>query len=651
MINRKGNTNFTNQALTQQLLLQTNGNVPLFQMNSAVVQQHYFTPVEANIPVKKIYKHRPIPITDKIDGDGTRGLGLGLDIREGVSVAESALRTLDGFNLLTASGVGFPDDSLQANVVGQRYGYAVEEDFRFFTKLEFLDASENNLNFNNFHSLPILKELRLVCNGITHIDEVIGFERLLVLDLSYNKLSTRSFQNLAFIPNLMELDVSGNSLKALPYDMSKFVALRRLIAENNKFDDNYSFEKLSKIPGLEHCDLAYNYLSKFPAKACDGEGFKYLKSLDISFNYFTEEEDAKPIIKMPRLYFLYLYGNPVLGPTGEDPMKMYIEDLENECLDYRQSKGLNLLQIMTDIPHKRKLKPGKVLGRQSHYQDFEVKQVDLEKEKSVKAWREDGNQTLRADMEKSLAANVNTVLGNRATSITNANPIPDMTFMTTGLEEGEDDWAFTVADNVMSRVAAEMGLGHSHELDLLEQTAALKTIFATQNQRSVEAIPDGLFSSKMGEIQNLVDPTMSVKVAVKALRFAINHPLSDYNVIPKVGASMNGIARPTVLSQSRKTSKLAVKEVIDPEHVVVPEKKQSMFGSSKKAPKGAEKTYLQIESVLDKLNNNTDDITTRPCGHGMNIKENLNVLKAFPRPNKVMKGLLDTVNGIVDQLE
>lgn len=46
-----------------------------------------------------------------------------------------------------------------------------------------------------------------------------------------------------------------------------------------------------------------------------------------------------------RLLSLYLYGNPLLGPTGEDPLQIYIEDFVNLCQDYReahQGKPLNV---------------------------------------------------------------------------------------------------------------------------------------------------------------------------------------------------------------------------------------------------------------------------------------------------------------------
>lgn len=64
-----------------------------------------------------------------------------------------------------------------------------------------------------------------------------------------------------------------------------------------------------------------------------------------------------------------------------------------------------------------------------------------------------------------------------------------------------------------------------------------------------------------------------------------------------------------------------------------------------------ERALQQIEKVLDQLNGNTDDITAKSCGHGLNIKENINMLKSFPRPNSSVRGLVSMVNDIVNELD
>jgi hypothetical protein len=55
--------------------------------------------------------------------------------------------------------------------------------------------------------------------------------------------------------------------------------------------------------------------------------------LDLSFNFFGAESTLEPVVALPRLLKLLIFGNPVLGPTGEDPMLIYIEALvEQACL-------------------------------------------------------------------------------------------------------------------------------------------------------------------------------------------------------------------------------------------------------------------------------------------------------------------------------
>ena len=67
--------------------------------------------------------------------------------------------------------------------------------------------------------------------------------------------------------------------------------------------------------------------------------------LDLSFNYFPAESSVEPIITLPRLLTVMLYGNPVLGPTGEDPMFIYIEGLVERAADLRDGSGSNLKDI------------------------------------------------------------------------------------------------------------------------------------------------------------------------------------------------------------------------------------------------------------------------------------------------------------------
>ena len=63
-----------------------------------------------------------------------------------------------------------------------------------------------------------------------------------------------------------------------------------------------------------------------------------------------------------------------------------------------------------------------------------------------------------------------------------------------------------------------------------------------------------------------------------------------------------------------------------------------------------EKNIIQINEVLDSLNANTNDYVSKPVGHGMNLKENMEALKGFVRPNTSLKALNSMVDEAITEL-
>ena len=77
---------------------------------------------------------------------------------------------------------------------------------------------------------------------------------------------------------------------------------------------------------------------------------RLLETLDVAYNYFSREDTLLPVIHLPRLLSLLLYGNPLLGPTGEhirgirlahgyvgeDALGIYIETLIAEAASIEQ---------------------------------------------------------------------------------------------------------------------------------------------------------------------------------------------------------------------------------------------------------------------------------------------------------------------------
>ena len=334
---------------------------------------------------------------------------------------------LDGFVLLESTGLALPDDVIYIQLPNCRFTKVAENDLVFFTGLLHLDLSENFLDLAPLGGLPALKELRLACNQIRDVYpddlEPGTFPALETLDLSYNALTIGSVLALGCLPVLRELDLSGNKLKALPASLAEFRGLEKLMLENNKFDDVAVFKALATAPNLREVGLAYNFLWRFPPVedrqgregARDGGvgAFKMLETLDVAFNYFATEDNVEAALRLPRLRSLVLYGNPVLGPTGEDPHFIYIEDLaeqawaaaygpnpsEDPTEDFRRRTPI---EIVTEIPKKRTMKKGQDLGRrQVSYRDFQMCMPERSRDERVggklaRDWVKEGNKTLFA---------------------------------------------------------------------------------------------------------------------------------------------------------------------------------------------------------------------------------------------------------------
>eukprot|EP01031_Cornospumella_fuschlensis_P043354 gene43354-52995_t len=333
-----------------------------------VLKQRYITPADVDIvpisPYHKIHAHHAIPVNQP-------PIPIPNEYKDG--------RTeLDGFYLLEKAGIHFPEDLQAITLCDKNLATVVDDDLTYFTELLYVDVSENRLPLYPFGALPKLRELRLTCNHIVDLGELYGFSQLLYLDLSYNSLHPDTVNEIMALPVLKELDLSGNNLKTLPPDLSGFGALEKIILEYNKIDDNGVFMSLSTIPQIRYVDLSHNFLSKIPKECTDYNGFKFLEVLDISFNFFNKELHINAILHMPRLIRLILYSNPVLGPTGEDPLCTYIEELVEESMRIRSESQTNLpdVEFVTELPRRRILKKGQPLGRFALYRDFSVVQVE-----------------------------------------------------------------------------------------------------------------------------------------------------------------------------------------------------------------------------------------------------------------------------------
>jgi Leucine-rich repeat (LRR) protein len=229
---------------------------------SKVLKQHYYTPAECQIPSLK--KKDPVHQALQVRRD-----------RSNQEEEQKDQITIDGFYLLEVTGMGFPEDVRQALLVDKKLNSVVEDDLHYFTEMLYIDASENNLQLAPFGAFPKLRELRLACNHISFIDqELFGFENLTSLDLSYNRLTVECVQALDVLPNLKDLDLSGNKLKEVPDDWQHFRVLEKLLLDYNLFENNDIFVSISSAPNLRHLSVYDNHLSQFPELALSFEGFR-----------------------------------------------------------------------------------------------------------------------------------------------------------------------------------------------------------------------------------------------------------------------------------------------------------------------------------------------------------------------------------------
>lgn len=216
------------------------------------------------------------------------------------TVSRKRSDTIDGFILLEACGVEFPDDGLTADVSG--YDASFVADFQYFPRLLSVDASENRLTPSDFSPLVKLRELKLSANGIRF---VCGekLRNLLVLDLSYNYLEDIS-QLPEVTPQLRELDLTCNGLSSFHSFLPR---LEKLILDRNKFTEVGN--TVGNLPKLRDLRLAHNSIEKFYGK------FYMLETLCLAHNSLS---DISALSTLPKLEFLSVYGNPMLKTDSDE---------------------------------------------------------------------------------------------------------------------------------------------------------------------------------------------------------------------------------------------------------------------------------------------------------------------------------------------
>ncbi|KAL1774291.1 X-ray radiation resistance-associated protein 1 isoform X1 [Sigmodon hispidus] len=174
-------------------------------------------------------------------------------------------------------------DLCTINVSGMKFSKAKEKDFKHFTSVIYINASENLLPLDAFHTFPALKELELAFNGIKMVYVKYGdFKTLEFLDLSFNSLTEEAICDLGILPHLRVLLLTGNGLTSLPPNMAvaeqeadamsvtskkyilRFPALETLMLDDNKLSNPSCFASLAGLRRLKKLSLDQNKIFRIP---------------------------------------------------------------------------------------------------------------------------------------------------------------------------------------------------------------------------------------------------------------------------------------------------------------------------------------------------------------------------------------------------
>lgn len=148
--------------------------------------------------------------------------------------------------------------------------------------------------------------------GLSQIPQKIyQFPQLKVIILAQNNFSSLPYQFFNIFKNLTLLDVSGNSLDALPYQIGQLSNLKQLIITNNQIaklpyqigqlsalkeiwcDDNQLSDlpyQIGQLANLKKLTFRNNQLSSLPYQLKNISG---LRIIELSGNNFTQAEKER----------------------------------------------------------------------------------------------------------------------------------------------------------------------------------------------------------------------------------------------------------------------------------------------------------------------------------------------------------------------
>jgi len=226
--------------------------------------------------------------------------------------AERGMLQLDGFLLLQVACAELPEEVETADLSGRSIFRVEEADLPHFTNLRDINVSDNMISsLMPLSGLPSLKYLQASANGFSSLAVAPGMlSSLQVLDLSFNNLSAAmAFDQLCDLPSLKKLDLSGNSMPQLPSTIIGFTALEHLSLACNGLRGR-SLLSLQRLPSLKKLHLQDNIISKLPEWDAT-EPFPALEEIDLTNNHIRHASAIVSLEELPSLCRVVLAGNPL----------------------------------------------------------------------------------------------------------------------------------------------------------------------------------------------------------------------------------------------------------------------------------------------------------------------------------------------------
>ncbi|KAK4181015.1 phosphatase 2C-domain-containing protein [Triangularia setosa] len=190
---------------------------------------------------------------------------------------------------------------------------ALPKSFGYASRLTMLDASNNRLESLEsaaLHNLTGLLKLNLANNKLKQLPrEFEAFSMLRTLNISSNLLNNFP-PFLAKLENLVDLDLSFNTIQSLPDNVGMMTSLERLVITNNelsgslppsfknlrslreldiKYNAISNIDVISQLPKLEILSATRNNISQFSGT------FERVRSIKLNWNPITKFEIKSPV--------------------------------------------------------------------------------------------------------------------------------------------------------------------------------------------------------------------------------------------------------------------------------------------------------------------------------------------------------------------